>query len=351
MTSGIETEVHRLAADWEDLAERTGAGPFMHPGFITAWHAGFGEGPLELLTVRRNGRVVALLPLQRCARTLRAPSNWDTPTFGPLAEDAAALGELARALWSVTGVRRVSLGFLQAGTEAAAVLRQVAERSGWRVRETTLQRSPYLPLDGGWEEYELGFPSKRRSNLRRLRKRLEERGTLTLQVEEGPERLGELLEEGFAVEASGWKGESGTAIASSPGTRRYYVQAAHWAAQRGLLRLAFLRLDGRPLAFDFAFEDGTAHYLIRTGYDPAFRSFAPGVVMRREMIARAFRLGLARYEFLGAEAPWKHEWTERVRAFVMLEAFARSPAGTSSWVIWRYARPAVHRARAAVSRS
>ena len=148
-----------------------------------------------------------------------------------------------------------------------------------------------------------------------------------------------------------WKGESGTAIASSPGTRRYYVQAAHWAAQRGLLRLAFLRLDGRPLAFDFAFEDGTAHYLIRTGYDPAFRSFAPGVVMRREMIARAFRLGLARYEFLGAEAPWKHEWTERVRGFVMLEAFARSPAGTSSWVLWRYARPAVHRARAAVSRS
>src|SRR5207247_10269646 len=69
----------------------------------------------------------------------------------------------------------------------------------------------------------------------------------TLEVVDGSERLDELLEEGFRVEASGWKSRAGTAIASRPDTRRFYTDVARWASDRGWLRLAFLRLGGRAL--------------------------------------------------------------------------------------------------------
>ena len=42
-------------------------------------------------------------------------------------------------------------------------------------------------------------------------------GRLSFEVEEGGERLDELLGEGFRVEAAGWKGLEGPAIAASAG--------------------------------------------------------------------------------------------------------------------------------------
>ena len=46
---------------------------------------------------------------------------------------------------------------------------------------------------------------------------------------------------------------------------------ARWAAAKGWLRLAFLRLDGKPLAFDFGLNDGNTLYSLKTGYDEAYR--------------------------------------------------------------------------------
>jgi len=53
------------------------------------------------------------------------------------------------------------------------------------------------------------------------------------------------------------------------------LRRRRWAARRGSLRLAFLRLDRHPLVFDFAVKDERCHYLLETGYDPAYRAFPP----------------------------------------------------------------------------
>jgi CelD/BcsL family acetyltransferase involved in cellulose biosynthesis len=111
------------------------------------------------------------------------------------------------------------------------------------------------------------------------------------------------------------------------------------------LVLAFLRLEGRPLAFDFCIEERGVHYLLKTGYDPAYRSFAPGLLLRRRMIARAFETGLDRYDFLGVDTEWKREWTDESRSLELLESFAPSTSGTAWWLGWRYARPAFNRVR------
>src|SRR5262249_37168835 len=139
----------------------------------------------------------------------------------------------------------------------------------------------------------------------------------------------------------------GTAIAADPATRRFYGDIAHWAARRGWLRLAFLRLDERPLAFDYCLEEQGVHYLLKTGYDPAYRAFAPGVLIRQDMIARAFSNGLARYEFLGADEPWKLRWTGMLSERRLLQAFAPSLPGVVDYLRGRafaFGRPLAKRA-------
>ena len=337
------SELEGLSDEWEELAERLRAPPFLRPGWIAAWWLAFGRGRREVRTERRpeDGRLSALLPVSREHGACNSPTNWHSPEHGVLAESDAAARRLLAALFEERP-RRVSLAFLS--PERAELARAEAQARGQRVIQRTLQRSPYVPIEGDWESYRSSLNKGFRDDLRRMRRRLEERGKVTLEVT--PEGRGELLEQGFTVEASGWKGARGTAIRSRSADRLFYIELARWAAARGWLRLAFLRLDGRALAFDFCLEHAGVHYLIKTGYDPEFRELGPGRLLREEMLARAFRERLHSYELLGEAEPWKLRWTSTTRPRELVQAFRPSPLGLLDWSLYQHGRPLAKRIRA-----
>lgn len=344
-----QTSLASTAAEWDELADRVDAPPFLRPGWIEAWWRAFGRGGLELVTLRRGGALAGLLPLQSHRRAVRSPTNWHTPEFALLAEDDEALRALARALFRA-GRRRVSLGFLNGGEPSLEVSVTAAQEAGYRIHLRTLERSPYVAIEGAWADYERRVRKHRLTEARRRRRRLEEQGELVVEVADGSERLDALLEEGFRVEASGWKSERGTAIVSRPETRAFYTDVARWAAERGWLRLAFLRLDGRPLAFQYLIEAGGSVYFLKGGYETEYARFAPGTLLAQETLARAFAAGLRTYEFLGTEEPFKLEWTDLVRERIGLEAFAPSAPGLAEWAAFAYARPVAKRARGLLRR-
>src|SRR6266566_178563 len=78
----LESLNPKVESEWEELADATCASPFRRPGWIAAWWHAFGEGRLELATVRFGGRLTVVLPLRRRLGALTSPSNWHTPDFG-----------------------------------------------------------------------------------------------------------------------------------------------------------------------------------------------------------------------------------------------------------------------------
>ena len=346
----VETydSVGELAAEWDELADRVAGKPWLRPGWVDAWWEAFGAGRLRIIALKEDERLSGVLPVMEQRGTVGSTSNWHTPEFGLLAEQDE-LRELAEALVS-SRPHRVWLSFVDADSPGVVACRAASEAAGYRVLERTLERSPFVSIEGDWEAYMVGLGKKLASELRRRRRRLEEAGRFSFEVLDGRERLPALLDEGFAVEASGWKGARGLAISSRPEMLGFYRALAAWAAERGWLKLAFLRLDGRPFAFDFCIEDGGIHYLLKTGYDPAYGKFAPGMILRYEMLARAFSIGLRSYEFLGADEPWKLEWTGTTRERRLFQAFAPSLRGLASWAAFAYGRPAAKRALTLVGR-
>jgi hypothetical protein len=133
------------------------------------------------------------------------------------------------------------------------------------------------------------------------------------------------------VEGSGGKGAEGTSINSSPAKRRFYTEVARWAAERGWLRLYFLRLNGRTLAFDYCLEYDGIHYGLATGYDPAYGKFSPGMILRQLMIARAFSEGISICDFGMFEA-WKREWADAYYELRALHMFAREREEQDPWL-------------------
>ena len=271
----------------------------------------------------------------------RSATNWHTPEFRLIAEPEAAL-ELANAVL-VQKPHRIALQFVDSVDPGTKAFRAASETAAYRIQTRTLEQSPYIDTSGEWDEYRQHRSAKLLRDLRRRRRLLDCEGTFEFVVYDGTESLQELLEEGFRVEAAGWKSDAGSAIASQDETRRFYQEIAAWAADRKWLRLGFLRLDSQAFAFDFAIEHDDVHYLLKTGYDPAYSRFAPGKLLRREMIARAFDEGIRSYEFLGGEEPWKLELTSSVRHRDLLLAFAPTARGRLERAAFEYGRPLAKR--------
>ena len=329
-----------IRSAWDELADRTGAPPFLRPGWIEPWHAAFGSGALNVLAVRREGRVAGVLPVQARLGALTSPTDWQTPLFGPVVEDGEIAGELASALLARVG-RRADLWFLSPDAPGLEECVAAAGSAGFGRIVRTIARAPYVPVEGPFEEYMSSLDRKFRKEIGRLWRRLEERGEARVSYEDGREGLEELLADGFRLEGSGWKERAGTAILSDPAVEGFYRAVARWASDRGWLRLAFLRVDGRPIAFDMCLEHGGAFYVVKGGFDEDERRLGPGTVLTHHGIERAFQLGLSSYELLGQADDYKRNWTPLTRERVRFQAFPGNPAGIAEYAAWRYGRPLV----------
>ena len=344
----VRVEVHAsvgaVADEWDRLADAAKVAPFLRPAWIQAWWEAFGGGRLEIVTLRQGGSLTALIPLhQRLGRRLSA-SNWHTPQFGMVSAGPDGAAALAATLFERRPFE-LSLGFVDASSPELELYRDAAAAARYRVLERTLERSPYVTTTGTWEAFARERLSRnRRSQLGRARRRLEREGRVGLEIADGRERPEELLAEAFRVEASGWKGDEGTAITSRPETLRFYREIARWAAGQGWLRIAFLRLDGRALATMLLLETGGVLYYLKGGYDPLFERFSPGVVLLGAVIEHACGNGIERVELLGGDERYKLAFTGDVKDKVRFQAFAPTPLGLLSRSAFSYGRPVARRA-------
>lgn len=347
------TEIHRtiasVAAAWDALADEVEAAPFMRPGWFTAWHEAFAGTGLTIVALRRNGHLAAVIPLIERRGAVRSATNDHSPMFDILATGEAAAHDLATAVFE----RRPRSAILQLVDPDGASVRgwlSGAARAGYTTKAETILSSPFIDTTCRWEEYEGRIGTRVKSDLRRRRRRMEDEGEVGIEVHDGSVGLDLLLDEGFHVEAAGWKGKAGTAIGAMPMTRRFYSQIARWAAERGSLRLCFLRLDGQAIAFNYDLVADGVYYALKGGYDEAFRRFSPGKILRLEIIERSFTQGIVRYEFLGEDEPYKLEWADQLRPLVRVQAFRTSVAGQVERFAYSHGRPLAKRTLAGARR-
>jgi CelD/BcsL family acetyltransferase involved in cellulose biosynthesis len=328
-----------IAGEWDRLADHLGSEPFLRPGWIAAWWGAFGRGTLRVFTTETHGGLTGVAPVVLDRGVVRSPSNAESPVFGFVADGDPARRRLAEMLVSLDA-RRVDLLAVDSADLGLRALEREASARRWRTVRRSVLLSPYVDTRGAWDAYESTVDAKVRSEVRRRTRRLGELGELWLDVADGSERVDTLLGEGFGLEQSGWKGEYGTAINSSRQTRRFYRDVARWGADRGWLRLAFLRLDDRPLAFDLCLETEGTHYLLKTGYDTAFHRFGPGTILRSMMLRRAFSEPIDSYEFLGtvvgANNDWKREWASDHRERLRVHLVPPSVRGAVEWSALTY---------------
>lgn len=323
---------------WNPLVEEAGlAHPFVTHEWVRTWWESFGAGrQLHVLVVRDGLAPIAIAPLMLSreriygmpVRRLGIIANVHSPRTefiiaGRPAEACAAIWRHLAAesrQWDV-------MELCQIPPESCLLeeLPRLAASDGFLTGQWNAGDSPYLPLAGAWaswEAYHASLDRKHRYNLRNRLKRLSALGPVQLETVSAPEQVQEAVEEGFRIEAAAWKGEAGTAMGGRPELRQFYTTIAHRLAGRGWLRLHFLTVKGRRIAFGYSVCRDNRLYLIKPGYLPDFAQYSPCNLMCALVLQDAFAAGIEEYDFLGIADAWKLEWTPLARRHTWLYLFA-----------------------------
>jgi len=326
--------------------------PMVRHEWIAAWLDAFAPAaePIVLVALDRSGAPAGMAPFleerRRGIVRLLAPANDHSCRF-EWALGADVSGAVA-ALWTHLRDRlrwdALLLRDVPRDGPTSTLLEPLARADRHLTGRWESLRSPHIPLGGGAAEDRTS--AKFRSNLRRRVRKLEEAGAVALRRSDAPADVEAALADFLALEARGWKGERGTAIAQDPALVAFYSRMAHDAAVRGALAMRSLLLDGRPVAVHLGLVHRGVYYLPKTAYDESLAQASPGQLLQREVLAECEAHGLAGFDFLGPDMEWKRDWAPRHAPHDWLYVYRPSLAGSVMHSLKHRMRPMVKEALA-----
>lgn len=155
----------------------------------------------------------------------------------------------------------------------------------------------------------------RHRELRRSGRRLSDAGALLFTTASDPATVAAGLEDFFRLEASGWKGEAGTAAAHHAEVTSFIKTALPALAAEGKVAIHRLLLDGRAIAAAITLHSGDGAWYWKTAYDETFARFAPGVLLSAALTEElAEDAAIVRTDSCAApgNATLDHIWSERL---------------------------------------
>jgi hypothetical protein len=130
------------------------------------------------------------------------------------------------------------------------------------------------------------LPGRRLKEWGRVRRRLAEKGALAFEELTPDGNVQDWIEDFLALEAKGWKGRAGTALALTAEKRQFFVDCARAAFASGQLMMLRLALDGRAIACKCNFLSPPGSFAFKIAYDEEYSSYSPGVHLELENIRR-----------------------------------------------------------------
>ena len=312
---------------WDALAEWAAEpNPFYESWYLLpSLRAMDKQGEVKLLALEADGQLAGLMPVIRTGDYYGHPlphfANWVHPNCF-LGQPLVAKG-FERAFWRAllawcdsAGGLPLFLHLSHVPAEGplhdalAAVLAEDPRPAATVMRE---ERAMLCSAQSAESYFAASLSTKKRKELRRQQRRLEEEGSFTVERLTDYSGVADWSREFLQLEARGWKGDAGSAMQSQAATRELFRYAIAGAAARGRLERLALRLDGRPIAMLANFITAPGAYSYKTAFDEDYARFSPGVLLQRANLDLLDREDIAWADSCAAQdhPMIDHFWRER----------------------------------------
>lgn len=297
-----EAALSALEPEWRDLWERDPAAtPFQSPAWLLPWVRTFADSDWLVATMRRRGRLIAVLPLfcvddvhgRRLLSMGAGISDYGDGVFDHEVGCEAAASMLIMAL---SDWRAIELLQIPPGSPLLAA----PAPEGWSDCRGSAEPCPVMPLPTVLSRH-------MRQNLRYYRRRVERSGIEHASTSSGDAAL-TLLECLFALHGARWQTRGSPGVLAHDKIRSFHRQAVPALADAGLLRMHVLHQRGMPVAVGYMLTAKVRAYDYITGFDPDLAPLGLGTVLIGCAIEAAVGEGAREFDFLRGREDYKYRW-------------------------------------------
>ena len=336
-----------LGREWDTLLATSRQDcPFLRHGWLYAWWNSYGGTARPAIVTCReedSGRLLGVLPAYRVgtgtvmqAARLRLLGDARVGSSGlgafvcPDAEDEV-FDALSAHLHGPDGDWDV-LDFRVVDTEAPFFRTLLGPGRSAGVRRGRHGR-PQIALPHDWDMYlteRLG--PRARSSVRHSR-RLAEKAGGGIELVQRPEELPAALDDMLALFQQRMKHVLGRRFIVTDSFKRFTAEVAEGLLAAGRLRLGFLNIEGRRVAFEYQFRYLDTMYAVLGGFEEQWARLEVSRALFSDMVERAIAEGCSTLDFGLGEQPYKFGWgVTDVRRFGDITAYSDSPAARLSRV-------------------
>lgn len=333
----------RLAPEWQELIKESASDCIFltWEWVFTWWKHLSAHRRLQLFTVRRGGKLLAVMPLAlrpgEPARLFPFPAL-EFLGSGSVGSDYLDLiirrgeeDQVLRCLVDGLGNSRFMLELAQvktAGTHVGQLAASLRD-AGWTTADATTHVCPYITLKGrNWEGYVASLGPSHRMNVRRRIKKLYRSFKVEHEIVSSEERRQYCFKTFLGLHHKRWSGPEGSDALNTQELISFHDEWSKLALERGWLQLHVLWLDGVPAASAYGLKYGDVFYLYQAGYDPAFGKYSVGLAMLGLTIKSAMEAGMREYDLLHGNESYKSLWTSEARHLARFNFYPPNVCGT-----------------------
>jgi len=199
------------------------------------------------------------------------------------------------------GYSLISLDTVSAAAPFNSVLQEVEQSEAqFRIQRDSFERAAFTPCDSSELYIKQYVPKKSHNNTRRLMRGLEKLGDVTWEFSSPESDYESLAKRFMRIEASGWKGKKGTALASNPSTKNFFLSLIEKCSGLGKARFLTLLLDKKPIAMICNIQSGNFVYSYKTAFDETYAKYSPGIQVEMKKLEHLHRDGIQRSDSCSA---------------------------------------------------
>jgi len=323
-----------IPEEWERLVGDSFTAAFSNPGWHLAWVDAFPQQRIAVVTARDEGRLVGILPLARFRTDARglyftevaplARGDYLPPVVAP-EYVATALPAMLDAAFAHFGRRGVFWWpNIPVTDPSVPVLREYFQAHKMPFVEDR-EVAPRLRLDGcDFAAAEKMWSSSHRIDVRRQRKRLAEKGPVSLWQPATYAEADAALTEFFKVHDDKWLAQGFPGRFQDPKQQQHFRAIFKRLWGRGLL-FSTVRCGDVDVSYGVAFFAGGWVQWYRPSYRSEFHNFSPSKIHIALLVEEACRLHWQGIDFLLGEEPYNNLWSNEKMEVVSIHA------GFSQW--------------------
>ena len=340
-------ELAGLATHWNALARGV---PFRSWCWLAAWWQHYGESadnrrrlfvlavydddyhlvglaPWYLESHPRQGEVVRFLGSgDVCSDYL---SILSTP--GREEEVAQALANwLCADAHAGCGVwNNLSLCGVDAGDTVTRIFVEVMQARGSLISQQAGPNCWRINLPANWDEYLATLSKSHRKQLRRLQRRLFDSGRAVLHLADDEDEVPRGLDILVGLHERRRQSIGQESRFSDARFAAFHRQVAGQLLHAGSLRLAWIELDGVPVAAEYQIAGHDVVYAYQSGIDPAALEIEPGRLVMMATLRRAIDERYRAFDLLRGDEPYKPHWRAQPRRSMQVTIL---PGGGARWI-------------------